>query len=133
MTLTVHDVPTAELRAQLTGALITPNDLGYDDARQVYLEGLDRHPIAVARVADADDVARVIRFARDSNLELAVRSGGHSFAGHGTSEGGIVLDLSGMSALAIDRDLSHRVGRGRHDGRRIHNHHGQAWSRHGAG
>ncbi|HEY3774538.1 MAG TPA: FAD-binding oxidoreductase [Solirubrobacteraceae bacterium] len=97
-----HNVPTADLRTELAGALITPSDLGYDGARQVYLEGLDRRPVAVARVADADDVARVIRFARESNLELAVRSGGHSFAGHGTCDGGIVIDLSGMSALAVD-------------------------------
>jgi FAD/FMN-containing dehydrogenase len=102
MALTAHDIPTAHLRAELTGELITPNHLGYDDARRVYLQGLDRHPVAVARVAGAQDVARIIHFARESNLELAVRSGGHSFAGHGTSDGGIVIDLSGMTELAVD-------------------------------
>lgn len=102
MALTAYDIPTADLKAELAGELITPNDLGYDRARGVYLEGLDRHPVAVARVAGAGDVARVIRFAREGNVELAVRSGGHSFAGHGASEGGIVIDLSRMTALAID-------------------------------
>lgn len=102
MALTAYDIPTADLKAELAGELITPNDLGYDKARRVYLEGVDRHPVAVARVAGAGDVARVIRFAREGNVELAVRSGGHSFAGHGASEGGIVIDLSRMTALAID-------------------------------
>ena len=74
-----------------------------DEARQVFFKGVDRRPAAVARVAGADDVARVISFARESGLELAVRSGG-SRAGYGTSEGGIVIDLSGMRALDIDAD-----------------------------
>jgi FAD/FMN-containing dehydrogenase len=53
-------------------------------------------------VADAGDVSRVVSLARDTGLELAVRSGGHSSAGHGTSDGGVVLDLSQMRALDID-------------------------------
>jgi FAD/FMN-containing dehydrogenase len=58
----------------------------------------------VARVADAEDVARVVSFARESDLELAVRGGGHSRAGHGTSQGGIVIDLSRMKRLEVDAD-----------------------------
>lgn len=102
MAFTAHDIPMTDLRAQLTGELITPADPGYDGARRVYLKGLDRHPVAVARVADSDDVARVVRFAREGSRELAVRSGGHSFAGHGTTDGGIVIDLSRMTALTVD-------------------------------
>ena len=56
----------------------------------------------IVRVADADDVARGIALARENGLELAVRSGGHSGAGHGVSDGGIVLDLADMRALEID-------------------------------
>ena len=104
MMLTVHDTDTASLRAELRGELIAPDDRRYDDARAVFLKGVDRQPLAIARVAGAQDVARVTRFARDNGLELAVRSGGHSFAGYGTSDGGIVLDLSGMKALDVTVD-----------------------------
>jgi FAD/FMN-containing dehydrogenase len=93
-----------DLRSQLNGEVIGPDDAAYDEARQVIFKGIDRRPAAVARVAGAQDVARVVTVARESGLELAVRSGGHSRAGYGTSEGGIVIDLSGMRGLEIDAD-----------------------------
>src|ERR671919_87493 len=82
-----------KLRSALNGRMITPADAGYDQARTVFYGGIDRRPAAIVRVADATDVARVVTLARESGLELAVRSGGHSLAGHGVTEGGIVLDL----------------------------------------
>jgi FAD/FMN-containing dehydrogenase len=94
------------LRSDLNGDVIGPEDAAYDEARQVFFKGVDRRPAAVVRVAGADDVARVVTFARESGLELAVRSGGHHRAGYGTSEGGIVIDLSGMRALDIDVDAN---------------------------
>ena len=102
MAVTVHDIDTAALRAELNGELIGPHDRGYDVGRGVFLTGVDRRPLAIARVADAHDVAQVTRFARETGVELAVRSGGHSFAAHGTIDGGIVIDLSGMKALDVD-------------------------------
>jgi FAD/FMN-containing dehydrogenase len=99
-----QDIPTAELRSQLSGEVITPEGPGYDEARHVFFKGVDRRPLAVTRVASADDVARAVTLARESGLELSVRSGGHSLAGYGTSDGGIVIDLSGMKALDIDAD-----------------------------
>ncbi|HLE88947.1 MAG TPA: FAD-binding oxidoreductase [Candidatus Limnocylindria bacterium] len=90
------------LRSQFPGRAIAPGDAGYDAARSVMLGGVDRHPAVVIRVADANEVARVIALARETGLELAVRSGGHSSAGHGTTEGGIVLDLSAMKAVEVD-------------------------------
>ncbi len=104
MMSTLKTIQIDDLRAELSGQLITLDDPGYDDARTVFFKGVDRHPLAVARVADAEDVARVVSFAREGGLELAVRSGGHSRAGHGTSEGGIVIDLSGMKRLEVDGD-----------------------------
>jgi FAD/FMN-containing dehydrogenase len=95
---------TSELRAQLDGQLITPGDPGYDDARKVFFHGFDRRPAAIARVTAAEDVARVVGLARDEGIELAVRSGGHSSAGHGTVDGGIVLDLSQLRSLEIDAE-----------------------------
>ena len=99
-----QDIPTDELRSQLDGELITPNDSSYDEARHVFFKGIDRRPLAVARVASAADVARVVTAAAETGLDLAVRSGGHNRAGHGTSEGGLVIDLSRMNAIEIDPD-----------------------------
>jgi len=92
------------LRGALNGKVIGADDPRYDDVRRVFFTGFDRRPAAVVRVTDAADVARVVGLARETGAELAVRSGGHSRAGHGTSEGGIVIDLSAMNAVEIDPD-----------------------------
>ena len=92
----------SKLRASVRGAVITPEDAGYDQARAVFYGWVDRRPLAIVRVADETDVSRVVSLARETGMELAIRSGGHSLSGHGTSEGGIVLDLSDMRALEID-------------------------------
>jgi FAD/FMN-containing dehydrogenase len=91
-----------EFSSKVQGQLIRPQDDGYDEARSVFYGGFDRHPGLIVRVADATDVSRVVALARESGLELAVRSGGHSVAGHSTTDGGIVLDLSEMKGLEID-------------------------------
>jgi FAD/FMN-containing dehydrogenase len=98
-------LPTLDLhslRGRIRGAVIGPDDPGYDAARTVVTGGIDRHPAVIIEVADASDVATVIGLARETSLELAVRSGGHSGAGHGVTEGGILLDLRQMKALEID-------------------------------
>jgi FAD/FMN-containing dehydrogenase len=99
-----EDALADELRAELGDRLIAPGDPGYDEARRVFFQGIDRRPAAIARVAGADEVARIVGLARESGVELAVRSGGHSRAGHGTSDGGLVIDLSGLKSLEIDAD-----------------------------
>jgi FAD/FMN-containing dehydrogenase len=99
-----QDISIPDLRSNLNGEVIGPSDAAYDKARQVFFTGVDRRPAAVVRVAGADDVARVVTLARATGLDLAVRSGGHSRAGYGTSDGGIVIDLSGMRAIDIDAD-----------------------------
>jgi FAD/FMN-containing dehydrogenase len=91
-----------ELRAQLRGELLTQDDAGYDESRKVYNGSIDRYPAAIARCADAADVATAIGFARAQGLEIAVRSGGHSGAGYGTSEGGVVIDLSPQCWVRVD-------------------------------
>jgi FAD/FMN-containing dehydrogenase len=90
------------LQERVTGRVIAPGDPDYDAARQVVLGDIDRHPAAIVRVSNADDVAATIEVAREGGHELAVRSGGHSGAGHGTTEGGIVIDLRDMKGLEID-------------------------------
>jgi FAD/FMN-containing dehydrogenase len=101
---TTSDRQISDLRADLSGTVIGSDDPGYDDARRVFFTGFDRRPAAIVRAADAVDVARVVTHARETGAELAVRSGGHSRAGHGTSEGGIVLDLSAMNTVEFDAD-----------------------------
>ena len=91
------------LRSQLAGEVIAPDDPQYDDARRVFIPLYDDHrPAVIVRPADAREVGYIVSLARETGLELAVRSGGHSGAGHGVTDGGIVLDLSLMKALEID-------------------------------
>jgi FAD/FMN-containing dehydrogenase len=97
------DVSTiAQVRASLDGRVIAPDDPEYEKARTVFPGGIDRRPALIVRPADASEVARVVSIARESGLELAVRSGGHSAAGHGVCDGGIVVDLADMRGLEID-------------------------------
>jgi FAD/FMN-containing dehydrogenase len=92
-----------ELHSSVRGQLILPDDAArYDKARTVFYGEFDRRPALIVRAKDASDVSRVVTLACEGGLELAVKSGGHSLAGHGVSEGGIVLDLSEMKNLEID-------------------------------
>lgn len=91
-----------ELRTVFNGRVIAPGDPGYDEARTVFYGGFDRHPAVIIRVKDMNDVSRVVSLARDTGLELAIRSGAHSVAGHCVTDGGIVLDLSDMRDLQIN-------------------------------
>src|SRR6267378_8432401 len=86
----------------ISGRVIRPDDPEYDKARTSFYGGVDRRPAAIVRVADANDVARVITLARESGAEFIVRGGGHGVAGYATPQGGIVLDLKDMHALDID-------------------------------
>lgn len=98
------DLSLLRLRDGGGAEVIAPGDEGYDAARQVFLPQVDRQPAAIVRPDDPDGVRRVIEIARDSGLELAVRGGGHSGAGHGVTEGGVVLDLTRLKAIRIDPD-----------------------------
>jgi FAD/FMN-containing dehydrogenase len=93
-----------QLQEDLNGRVIWPDDPDYDAARTVFYRSRLRRPAAVVRPADAGEVSRVVSLARETGLELAVRSGGHSLAGHSATEGGIVLDLSSMRGLEIDAE-----------------------------
>jgi len=103
-TQTILSPSISELRALFNGRVIAPDDPRYEEARTPFYGGVDKHPAAIVRVADAGDVSRLVSLAREHGFELAVRSGGHSGAGHCTSEGGIVLDLSAMKKLEIDHE-----------------------------
>jgi FAD/FMN-containing dehydrogenase len=93
---------TPQPALDLGGRVLTPEDPAYDDARTVFASHIDRRPALIARVAGPDDIARVVAVARETGLELAVRNGGHSPAGHGVSDGGIVIDLAELRGFELD-------------------------------
>jgi len=99
---TTSNLDLEELRSRFDGRVIGPNDDDYDSARQVTAGHIDRRPAVIVRVASVDDVRKVIELARETGLELAIRSGGHSAKGDSTTEGGIVLDLTDLAAIDID-------------------------------
>ena len=101
---TREGISIPQLRVVLNGRVIAPDDAGYDQARTVFIGGIDRRPAVIVRPADAADVSLVVSLARETGLELAIRSGGHSGAGHSVSDGGFVLDLRDMRALHIDAE-----------------------------
>jgi FAD/FMN-containing dehydrogenase len=109
-TLTTGD--SEKLADALRGDLITTADPRYDEARKVWNGDIDRHPLLIARCADVADVTAAVTFASERGLPIAVRGGGHSVAGHGICDGGLVIDLRRMRAVEIDpeRRLAHVQG-----------------------
>jgi FAD/FMN-containing dehydrogenase len=90
------------LAAGLAGQVIRPGDARYDAARTVFNGMIDRRPGLVVRPANTEDVRRCIAFARERDLLLSVKGGGHSVQGYGVCDGGLTLDLSGMQGIAVD-------------------------------
>ena len=91
-----------ELKATLRGELIQPADEGYEQARNVWNGNIDRRPALIAMCAGVADVIDAVNFARENDLLVAIRSGAHNAAGHGTCDGGIVIDLSSMRGIRVD-------------------------------
>ncbi|WP_327384211.1 MULTISPECIES: FAD-binding oxidoreductase [unclassified Streptomyces] len=91
-----------QLRERVRGAVVTPDDESYDEARKVHNAMIDRRPAAVVHCANAGDVMATVDFARENGLDLAVRGGGHSVPGFGTCDRGVVADLSGMRGVRVD-------------------------------
>jgi FAD/FMN-containing dehydrogenase len=100
-----RDIPAGavqQLAGRLSGTLLLPADAGYDDARTVWNRMIDRRPAMIARCARADDVVAAVHFARQHDLLLSVRSGGHNVTGHAVCERGLMIDLSPMKAIRVD-------------------------------
>lgn len=106
-------VGVASLREGFEGAVLLPTDPGYDEARVLFNAMIDRRPAAIAQCASPDDVARAIGLAREHDLDLSVRGGGHGVAGTALAEGGLVVDLRRMCAVDVDPEArTARVGGG---------------------
>jgi hypothetical protein len=91
-----------ELKKQVTGRVILPEDSNYDEVRKIYNGMINKKPACILKCSDSDDVARGINFARENNLEVSVKSGGHNGAGYASVNDGIVIDLSEMKGIHID-------------------------------
>ncbi len=94
-------------KAGLRGPLLRPDDPGYDQARSIWNAMIDRHPALIVRAAGVADVMRTVAFARDNDLLLAVRGGGHNIAGNAVCDGGLMLDMSPMKSVWIDPASRH--------------------------
>ena len=101
-TLATAAADLTPLRESLHGPVIGPDDEGYDAARRIWNGVVDRRPACIARCTDVADVVAAVRFARERDLEIAVRGGGHNVAGTAVCDNGIVIDLSAMRAVSVD-------------------------------
>lgn len=102
ITLRTEDV--RRLASELNGPLLRPGDGGYEEARQVWNGMIDRRPALIARCENDADVVATVNFAREHELLLAVRGGGHNVAGNAVCDGGVVIDLSAMNGVQVDAE-----------------------------
>jgi FAD/FMN-containing dehydrogenase len=101
MTETIASGP--QLSPAFTGTTLSPDDRDFDEARAVYNGSIDRRPALVVRPHGAADVIDAVTYARETGLPLAVRCGGHSVAGTSAIEGGVLIDLSAMKGVRVDK------------------------------
>src|SRR6266404_1641769 len=94
----------AALRSGPRGAVLLSGDEGYETARRVWNGDVDRRPAVIVRCLSSCDVQRAVDLATKRDLLVSVRGGGHSAPGYGTNEGGLVIDLSPMKGIRVDRD-----------------------------
>src|SRR4051812_29421701 len=102
MSGTLGDTALRDLREHVHGRVLAPGDTGYDDARTLFNAMIDARPAVIAQCAHAEDVRTALRFARENDLETAVRAGGHSVAGMSTVEDGLVIDVRNLKGAQVD-------------------------------
>lgn len=93
-----------ELRARFQGRIIGPDDAGYDEARRIWNGMIDKRPALIAQSAATSDVVAAVNLAREKDLAVAVRGGGHNVSGNATCDDGIVIDLRPMNDVSVDPD-----------------------------
>jgi hypothetical protein len=92
----------SDLRSRFRGTLLRPGEEGYDEARRVWNGAIDRRPALIARCAGSDDVVQAVRYARERDLPVTVRGGGHAVAGHAVCDDALMIDLSLLKAVRVD-------------------------------
>src|SRR5687768_13791465 len=102
MAIRTGDVAIADLSRHFRGALVRPGDAPYDAQRRIWNGAIDRRPALIARCTGAADVRAAVGFARERDLVVAVRGGGHNVAGTAVCDGGVVIDLSPMKGTWVD-------------------------------
>ncbi|MBM3514723.1 MAG: FAD-binding oxidoreductase, partial [Alphaproteobacteria bacterium] len=100
--VTVTSADIAALDGKLAGDVLTAKDAPYEEARKLWNGSFDRKPALIARCQSPADVAAAVRFAREKDLLVAVRSGGHSYSGQSSVDNGMMIDMQPMKALKID-------------------------------
>ena len=93
----------AELKSHFRGDLLLPNDTGYDEVRQIWNAMIDRRPALIARCTSSEDVVQAVKFAREHNLIVSIRGGGHNIAGNAVCDAGLMIDLSLMKRVKVVR------------------------------
>jgi len=92
-----------QLKSKVRGEVLLPSDPGYDEARTIWNAMIDRRPGVIVRCAGAQDVVQAVRSAREHGLTLAVRGGGHNIAGNAVCDDGLMIDLTPMKSVRVDR------------------------------
>ena len=100
--MVLDDATVQDFTASLRGEVLRPTDEGYDEARTIHNGMIDSRPTLIARCAGVADVMASVRFARDQQLLVSLRSGGHSLPGFSVSDGGLMIDLSRMRGVRVD-------------------------------
>jgi FAD/FMN-containing dehydrogenase len=101
-TTTLDDVHVGSLSQQISGCVLRPHDVGYDEARAVHNGLIDRRPALIVRCRWAGDIVAALAFARRNGLEISIRGGGHNVAGRAVTDGGLMIDLSLMKRVDVD-------------------------------
>src|SRR5580765_5897241 len=93
---------TALQQLNIRGTILHPGDAEYDNARRVWNGMIDRKPALIAQCTDSNDIAECVKFARENNMIVSVKGGGHNVAGNAVTDGGLMIDLSKMKAIRIN-------------------------------
>src|SRR5262249_53596307 len=98
----VHQDRIQQFQTAFRGELIRPGDEGYESARKIWNASVDKHPGIVARCLGVADVVAAVNFARENELLVAIRGGGHNVGGRALCDGGLVIDMSRMKGIHVD-------------------------------
>src|SRR6187551_2999157 len=108
----MDDATRTKLSGSLDGSVLLPGDPAYDDTRKIWNAIVDRRPRVITRCASVRDVVTAVRTARERDLEIGIRCGGHSAAGHAVPDGGLMIDLTPLCAVRVDPERRRAVVQG---------------------